>query len=351
MYHINYVLHSASSTESGELLLYQNTAVLQDAQSPWRGLLNKAPRLPLVFQAKIESRHEQPYLNANGRETVRSLLDSHSSKNMEASIPIPRLTPYAHASGGLQFPLYPGAEVLMTCLHGELDLPVILGAVFNDDTPSPVNNLNPWVNLIKTQQQQTFMLDDSPGAELISLSTQSGHTWVMTHGNQPGIFVKCVGGMIIKSQGRQAWHTGEHFNVWAGQTYTQQAMHGQLIRTLRGHILLKSHLDMKLHALRQIEAYAKRHAAVFCRQLSVQVKGNQMISVEQGNAIMKVQGAQKIETNKNMTISSLQGDITWTNLAGNCGLVLTQTGTIRLFGNQMLLSTELQKNAATINHR
>jgi type VI secretion system secreted protein VgrG len=228
---------------------------------------------------------------------------------------------------------------------------VILGAVFNEDSPSPVNHLNPRVNLFKTQQQQTFLLDDTPGEELISLSTQSGHAWLMRHGDQPGIFVKCVGGMIIKSQGKQAWHTGEHFNAWAGQTYTQQAKVGQLIRTLRGTILLKSQLDMKLHALRQIDVYAKRHAKVFCRQQSVQVKGNQMISVQQGDAQMQVQGAQKIETNKNITISSLQGDITWTNQAGTCGLVLTQTGLIRLFGDKLLLSTELQKNGATINHR
>jgi uncharacterized protein involved in type VI secretion and phage assembly len=350
-HHINYVLHTATPTEGGELLLYQNTVILQDAHSPWRGILPKAPSFPLVFQAKIESLHEQTHLNANGRETVRSLLDAHSSESCRASIPIPRITPYAHASGGLQFPLYPGAEVLMTCLYGELDLPVILGTVFNEETRSPVNHLNPRINLIKTQQEQVICFDDTPGNESITLSTQSGHSWIMRQGEKPGIFVRCVGGMIIQSQGKQSWHTGEHFTIWAGQRYTQHAKVGQWMQTQRGDIEWKSHLDMNQHALRHMEMSAHQDAQLLCRDLCVQVKESQTITVQQGNAHLRVQGAHTIDTHQNITLTSLQGDISLTNQAGNCGIVLTQSGLIRVFGHQLLLSTELQKNAATIHHR
>lgn len=342
IYRLNHVIHQARTSTEGEIMLYHNTVVAQDNASPWRGVMRPIPAMPLVFQAQIQSADDALNLDAKGRETIHNTFD--------ASVPIPRLTPYAHSSGGMQFPLYPGVEVMLTCLHGEPDLPVIVGSVFNDEHPSPVTAVNPHINIIRTHGNQTLIFDDTPATPAISFTTHAGHQWLMRNGETPGFFIECVGGMIMRSHGKQSWYSGKNFQLWAGQTYTQKASVGQLIQTQQGNIAFEAKLDMKLHALRQIELYAKRHKNIFCRYQTVTVMGNQSVTVTDGDAHLTIQGASLVETADNITISSLSGDIVMSNQAGSSGIRLTQSGDIQIYGSLIKINSDIQKHEATINH-
>lgn len=351
-YRINSVNHVGISEQGGEgsTLRYQNTVIAQENTSPWRGVLYPAPIMPLVFQAKIESAHEFTHLDENGREIVRSLLDTHSSENIKASIPLPRLTPFAHATGGLQCPLYPGTEVLMSCLSGELDLPVIIGSVFNEQNPSPVNNSNPYLNLLRTQQNQEWILDDTPSAPFVEFSTRSGHRLTLRNKVNPGFFITCVGGMIFSSRGEFTWKTGEHFISTIQEAFSQRAGQDQHIRTEEGDIVYQSARDQSLHALNQIEAQAGKDLKISAQDYQVKIQKDQTILLEQGDATFTIAGASLVEVSDQIILSSVAGDLVFSNQSGSCGIKLTQSGLIHLFGKQLLTNIELQQNAGTINH-
>lgn len=351
-YRINYIRHQGVSIQGGEgaRLRYSNTVIAQAQESPWRGILNPRPLMPLVFQAKIESAHELTYLDETGRETVRSVLDSHHSEKTQGSIPIPRATPYAHASGGMNLPLYPGAEVLMTCLHGDLDCPVILGTVYNEEMTNPVNASNPWLNLIRTEQNQTLLFDDTPAAPIIEWSTHSGHMWVMRHLDRPGFFVTSVGGLIMQSRGSYFWKTGENYQTQTQGGYTQRAGEKVQIESQTGSIVFKAAQDYSLHALNDFNAQAVQDFSCSCDNYQHELESDQTIVVTQGEHSVWVQGATRVEAQEEILFSSLAGDISLTNEAGSGRIVLTQAGVITVSGETLAATTELDKQAGIINY-
>jgi type VI secretion system secreted protein VgrG len=67
-----------------------------------------------------------------------------------SSLPIRMLQPHAGPHYGMHFPLKPGVEVMVGFVEGDPDRPVIVGAVPNPITPSPVTQANAIMNRIET---------------------------------------------------------------------------------------------------------------------------------------------------------------------------------------------------------
>jgi type VI secretion system secreted protein VgrG len=92
---------------------------------------------------------EGPYgaVDDNGCYTVHLHLDTapHPTKH---SLPIRMIQAHAGASYGAHSPLRPGTEVMVAFLAGDPDRPVIVGAVPNAITPSPVVTANAQINKI-----------------------------------------------------------------------------------------------------------------------------------------------------------------------------------------------------------
>lgn len=90
-------------------------------------------------------------LDNRGRYWVRFEFDTgeHSTKH---SLPIRMLQPHAGPGYGMHLPLKRGTEVLVAFLDGDVDRPVIVGALPNELTQSPVNQTNYQINkLLKTE--------------------------------------------------------------------------------------------------------------------------------------------------------------------------------------------------------
>ncbi|MBK8937409.1 MAG: hypothetical protein IPM79_07125 [Polyangiaceae bacterium] len=58
--------------------------------------------------------------------------------------------PHAGPDYGMHFPLKPGVEVLLAFIDGDPDRPIIVGAVPNPVTPSPVDQRSNTLNRIKS---------------------------------------------------------------------------------------------------------------------------------------------------------------------------------------------------------
>ncbi len=90
-------------------------------------------------------------IDDRGRYWVRFEFDTgeHPTKH---SFPIRMVQPHAGPSYGMHLPLKRGTEVMVAFLDGDVDRPVIVGALPNELTQSPVNRSNYQINkLLKTE--------------------------------------------------------------------------------------------------------------------------------------------------------------------------------------------------------
>jgi type VI secretion system secreted protein VgrG len=68
--------------------------------------------------------------------------------------------PYGGPTSGMHFPLPPGTEVIVACINGDPDRPVIVGAVPSAQTPSVVNAATSHLNRIQTRSGITVTMAD-----------------------------------------------------------------------------------------------------------------------------------------------------------------------------------------------
>jgi type VI secretion system secreted protein VgrG len=102
-------------------------------------------------------------IDEQGRYKVVLPLDSGTWPKAKASRWIRMIQPSSGAGYGIHFPLHIGTEVAIIHLDGDPDRPVILGAVPNPATTSPVVQANATQSRIKTSTGIVFELDDDVG--------------------------------------------------------------------------------------------------------------------------------------------------------------------------------------------
>lgn len=100
-------------------------------------------------------------IDEQGRYRVRFLFDTADLTGRKASRPVRMAQQHAGAGYGTHFPLRPGVEVLLAFIDGDPDRPVIVGAVPNTVTPSPVVSQTSLLNRIKTATGVLIELKDA----------------------------------------------------------------------------------------------------------------------------------------------------------------------------------------------
>jgi type VI secretion system secreted protein VgrG len=104
------------------------------------------------------------YLDDQGRYLVKFFFDTLDDDKQAPSKPVRMAQPHAGPDYGMHLPLKPGTEVLVAFVDGDPDRPVIVGAVPNPVTRSPVDRTNATVHRIKTQSGIYMDLVDEDGA-------------------------------------------------------------------------------------------------------------------------------------------------------------------------------------------
>jgi type VI secretion system secreted protein VgrG len=97
-------------------------------------------------------------IDADGRYTVQLHLDTAQPGAQKSSHPMRMMQPFAGPSYGMHMPLRRGTEVLVAFANGDPDRPVILGAVYNATSPSPVVASNANKHRIQTSAGVLFEL-------------------------------------------------------------------------------------------------------------------------------------------------------------------------------------------------
>jgi type VI secretion system VgrG family protein len=111
-----------------------------------------------------------------GRYKIRQQFDQRGEAAGQASRYMRKAEPYGGANTGMHFPLLKGTEVVMACVNGDPDRPIIVGAVQNDQYHSVVNALNNTKNRIRTTSGTVFEIDDGPASSSPGGSGATGVT-------------------------------------------------------------------------------------------------------------------------------------------------------------------------------
>ncbi|MEM9693686.1 MAG: type VI secretion system tip protein TssI/VgrG [Myxococcota bacterium] len=150
------VRHSLTSDpdREGELGYRQRFWAI-DKDTPFRPeLRTPVPRIQGVVNGLVEALPEsdgsKPWLDEFGRYRIRIILDGAAHVSNSASRAMRMVQNHAGTGYGTHFPLRPGTEVAIGFVGADVDRPVILGAMPNHATPSPVNDAEALHHRIQT---------------------------------------------------------------------------------------------------------------------------------------------------------------------------------------------------------
>jgi len=116
------------------------------------------PRLFGIMNATIDGsdsrynsdNNDEPTIDEQGRYKVTMPFDVSGVADGQASRYLRLATPFSGSNQGMHFPLRKGTEVIWTCVDGDLDRPIIVGAVPNSTNKSVVTSKNNSANVIRT---------------------------------------------------------------------------------------------------------------------------------------------------------------------------------------------------------
>lgn len=189
------LVQSAFGTTNPGNGAYENTFTAIDVATPYRPRRRTAkPFVPGVLTAVVETAQAGEYseVDEEGRYRVRFAFDRSDTEHGKASRPIRMAQPHAGAGYGFHFPLRDGVEVLITCVEGDPDRPIISGAIPNPTTPSTVAEKNATRNVIRTGGGTEINIDDTAGSERMKISVPFANTVLQLgapNAPTPGVYI------------------------------------------------------------------------------------------------------------------------------------------------------------------
>lgn len=210
-------------------------------------------------------------VDERGLYRVRLPFDQRGNADGPASPPTRLMQTLGGEDHGMHFPLARGTEVNINFENGDLDRPIIVGALYNRNAVNPVTDANARQNLIQTRSGHRFLLDDTPQKERIELATPD---------------------------------TKNHLTLNA-----EQENHKVTLETLEGDAYLFAGKSMTLESgTDQTTTVGANH--------NVHVKGDQSLQTQEGS--IRVESAEDIEYSAKGSIrwQSREGDITLTSGVG-----------------------------------
>ncbi len=251
-------------------------------------------RLHGVFQARIEGDGgEYAYLDDAGRYRIRLAFDLGDRPDAEASHPVRLLRPYGGPGYGMHFPLHHGTEVVVSGVNGDLNRPIVLGALHNPRTPSPVTGANPSENLLRTWAGNELLMDDRSGAERVELCTPQRRNRLSLDASQGAHSVTLEsrdGDLRLRSGQQMSLESGRDQYVEVGGDHTVTVQGEQRVLSREGDIDLRSGRDLSLKAAEHLGLEAARADLTLRagRDLRLGSGAGASLEVRQGDASVRV---------------------------------------------------------------
>ena len=214
---------------------YHNSFTAMPAAEQFRPQQSTAkPRCQGVFTAFIDGQGSGEFaeLDEQGRYKVLLPFDLAGRPGGNSSAWLRRAQPYAGTGHGLHFPLRKGVEVLLSCLDGDPDRPVIVGAAPNPLNPSPVSDATQTMCQLTTAGQNKLHIEDKQGSQRILMQTPTGNTWLRLGApNDPPTDPPETTGWQEDTEGAKLYTEKSHYGlintdakIYVGSNYTSLAL-------------------------------------------------------------------------------------------------------------------------------
>jgi uncharacterized protein involved in type VI secretion and phage assembly len=106
-------------------------------------------------------------------------------------------------------------EVLVAFEHGAIERPVVLGALWNGKDKPPADNKDGEnnVRLIKSRTGLTVKLDDTKGAEKITISDKAGKNLIELDAAKKTIAITSEKDLVLKAKGKISLESGSDVSI------------------------------------------------------------------------------------------------------------------------------------------
>lgn len=284
-------------------LHYKNQAHLVPTTVPYIAPMPENKRVFTSFNATIEQEVDE-----KGRYIVK--LPFNQDGEGPESQPTRMVQPYGGSGHGMNFPLTKGTEVIVCGENGDLDRPIILGAVYNKTSPNPVTSENSHENKVVTRAGHSLLMDDKLGEEKISIANPNDTnvlTLDATNGNHEASLSANQGKLTIQAKDNLIAQTESNYLVTANKDVNLSANENVHIETREGDISLTSGREIKSKAGGGVSFEATENNIDINANSSINMQANQDMSLysEQGNIELKSEQADvAIASGGNVVIKS-----------------------------------------------
>ncbi|SFC95869.1 type VI secretion system Vgr family protein [Pseudoalteromonas denitrificans] len=317
-------------------LTYKNQVTLLPASITYKAPLLKNKRVFATFNATIAQ-------GVDDKGEYQVNLPFNQNGLGEPSKQTRLLQPYGGAGHGMHFPYEAGTEVLVCGENGDLDRPVILGALYNANAPSPVNANNAHENKLVTRSGNTLLMDDKQGEEKISLGTLDDNNALIldaTHNQHSATLQSVEGEMFISAKNAIQLVSQKDVNITAKGDLNTLAENSINVQTTEGDISFTSASDLHANAQSNIRLQALDGSTEIQAVDAIKLQAGQDVSlyVEQGNLEMQApEGDINIQANANLTIKGNGNGAIEISQSG-ASIVLDAGGNLTIDANNISLS-------------
>jgi type VI secretion system secreted protein VgrG len=344
---------SAGMNLDGNEVAYRHEAHCIKRETPYRPIIPNHPEVPMTFTARIESEGKYATLDAQGRYKLRNLFDVSATEHTQATIPIRRLQPFGgppnNATVGMHMPLQDGDEVLLSCLNGDPDRPMIVGSAYTGDNVSPVRANNKHQNMIKTKADNALIMDDKIDNEVITLRTYAGFNILQFDAEKANhkLSLETHYGAINQfAKKTHTTETGDSIYEKSGNERLEIVENKHTTTTEDGAIHHQAKTDIIEKAYKNIKTKSGQNTEFRA--------GNDMVFTVENNATFTIKGSNGFHAsikNGELTINAAKeisikgkggGDITFEQSGG--GFKIDPAGNVKLYGNKVKLGGQGQVN-------
>jgi type VI secretion system secreted protein VgrG len=271
---------------------YSNRLHLIKAGTPYRPPVPQLRQVLGLFTARVESSDtEYAYLDEQGRYHIRVDFDRGEATKAQASHPVRLMQPYGGSNFGMHFPLHGGTEVVLACVNGDLDRPVLMGALSNPNTPDVVTSDNNSQNIIRTVSGNELCLDDRSKQERIDLFTAEQKNILTLDAREEAHKIRLAtaeGEMEIYAKKTLLMESEDSQHVQSGNDHIITVENAQQLMTRNKEISLQAATDILFKADQNIQFEAEKNSIAMTAEEDLIVDVGNNLSMEVRNDDMTV---------------------------------------------------------------
>ncbi len=286
--------HSVTSDDTVKSKTYYNRVLLIRSGIEYRSIIQDDIKIYGSFTTKVETTGgDYAYLDEQGRYRVRLPFDISNKQDGDASHAIRLMQLSSGQNYGMHFPLHAGTEVVMTCINGDVNRPLLLGMISNPDTPSTVTAANSSQNVLRTWGGNELAMEDRASKEQINLFTRDKNNILTLSAEDDGHNIRLAteqGEMEIYAEKTLLIESGDSHTIQAGNEHVVTVANNQQLVTKNNEIEQQAATDILLTAEKNILCEAEEKDINFSsgKDMITNIDSNYSIEVKQKNIEMLI---------------------------------------------------------------